>query len=110
MAPPLPKVSTFSLTGDRIFGRIISPKRPSRLRPACDPPLQAGFVFLGSRLLANQLCHSAPGSARSQFGCGLSGKDAKLVELHTDGAILEHSSDGTVNLGRGLAGKVGTGR
>src|SRR5215210_1445414 len=30
-----------------------------RLRPACDPPLRAGFVFLGSRLLANQLQHSA---------------------------------------------------
>src|SRR3954470_7375997 len=39
----------------------------SRLRPACDPPLKAGFVFLGSRLLANQRDHSAPGSTQSQF-------------------------------------------
>src|SRR5829696_6812707 len=38
-----------------------------RLRPACDPPLKAGFVFLGSRLLANQREHSAPTRARCQF-------------------------------------------
>src|SRR4051794_698874 len=56
-------------------------------------PLAAGFVFLGSRLLANQLVHSAPAWARSQFGCGLSGHGAKPVELRADGAILEHSSN-----------------
>src|SRR3954447_13280073 len=67
--------------------------RPSGLRPACDPPLQAGFVFLGSRLLANQLAHPAPAWARSQFGRGLSGKGAKQVELRTDGAIREHASN-----------------
>ena len=31
-----------------------------RLRPACDPPLQAGFVFLGSRLQRLSANHFAP--------------------------------------------------
>src|SRR3954467_2547914 len=57
---PSPKAITFSLTRGRIFGNINLPRlRYSRLRPACDPPLKAGFVFLGSRLLANHLEHSA---------------------------------------------------
>src|SRR5215210_6733105 len=56
------------LTRGRIFGNINLPRlRYSRLRPACDPPLKAGFVFLGSRLLANHLEHSAPTRVRSQF-------------------------------------------
>src|SRR5687768_11491666 len=58
---------TFSgLTRDRIFGEDHVAKQISRLRPACDPPLKAGFVFLGSRLLANQRDHSALDRARSQ--------------------------------------------
>src|SRR3954464_7908765 len=66
-APPSLEMRISSLTRNRIFGRIRSPNRSTRLRPACDPPLKAGFVFLGSRLLANQREHSAPGWARSQF-------------------------------------------
>src|ERR1043165_891556 len=57
-----------SLTRDRVFGedQIAKDDFP-RLQPACDPPLKAGFVFLGARLLANHLEHSAPTRARSQF-------------------------------------------
>src|SRR4051812_29588500 len=58
-----------SLTRGRVFGEDQVGKLDlSRLRPACDPPLKAGFVCLGSRLLANHLEHSAPTRARSQFG------------------------------------------
>jgi hypothetical protein len=59
----LPKADTFSLTRDRVFEEYRSCHRDDfpGFRPACDPPLKAGFVFLGSRLLANQLQHSAPG-------------------------------------------------
>src|SRR5215213_1369139 len=61
----------------------------SRLRPACDPPLKAGFVFLGSRLLANQREHSAPTRARSQFGRSSSRQSTKLIELRMEGAVFE---------------------
>ena len=60
-ASSLPKALTFSLTQDRVFGESqIAKSDIPRLRPACDPPLQAGFVFLGSRL-----------SLSPSFGIGL---------------------------------------
>src|SRR3954452_13457889 len=42
-AIPLPKAITFSLTRDRVFGRIRLLRKIPRLRPACDPPLKGGF-------------------------------------------------------------------
>src|SRR5215212_590242 len=79
---PVAESDTFSLTKDRVFGEYLSAKRDlSRLWPACDPPLKAGFVCLGSRLLANHLEHSAPTRARSQFGYGSSRQGAKPIGL-----------------------------
>src|SRR3954447_15146944 len=55
-ASPLPKVSTFSLTRGRVFGESQIARSLPRLRPACDPPLKAGFVFLGLDSPQPKLC------------------------------------------------------
>ncbi len=49
-APPLRKTRVFLLRGDRFSGRIIDANQMivPRPRPVRDPPLVAGFVFLGS--------------------------------------------------------------
>src|SRR3954470_23873515 len=68
-APPSPKTTIFGLTKGQVFGedqnRQVTDLPGSAGR--CGPPLRRAVSFLGSRLLANHLEHSAPTRARSQF-------------------------------------------
>src|SRR4051812_33512707 len=66
-APPSPEMTISGLTRGQVFGEDQSAKMIiPRLCRTCGPPLRRAVSFLGSRLLANQLQHSAPDRARSQ--------------------------------------------
>src|SRR3954447_4396663 len=68
-APPSPKTTISGLTRGQVFGEDQNRQVPDLPGSAgrCGPPLRRAVSFLGSRLLANHLEHSAPGWARSQI-------------------------------------------